>query len=352
MSADMIKLIYLDKENYKEAYKYMRIAYVGRINYFQKDIDVKMKAMQYDFEIESKQKEINYRNSQLWFLFISFFTLLLLTSLFIVILLRKNKRKKILNEELNKSNQIILRQNEQLTILNSEKDKFFSIIAHDLLGPFNGFLGLTKIMAEESESLTREEIQNFSVNMRDSASNLFRLLENLLEWSRLQRGLIGFEPKSFILMPVFAESMHPVIDSANKKGIAISYEIYGNQKVFADEYMLASILRNLASNAVKFSRKGSTVTITAKPVPGNSVEISVRDTGIGMSSTMVACLFKLDVQTNRKGTDGEPSTGLGLLLCKDFIEKHDGKLWVESEEGKGSTFYFTIPHNADPKEIM
>ncbi|MEI6133249.1 MAG: ATP-binding protein, partial [Bacillota bacterium] len=105
------------------------------------------------------------------------------------------------------------------------------------------------------------------------------------------------------------------------------------------------ILRNLASNAVKFSRRGGSVIIAANPIPGNSVEISVRDTGIGMSSSMVDDLFRPDVQTSRKGTEDEPSSGLGLLLCKDFIEKHGGQLWVESQQGNGSTFYFTVPNS-------
>jgi signal transduction histidine kinase len=113
--------------------------------------------------------------------------------------------------------------------------------------------------------------------------------------------------------------------------------------VFADQYMLASTIRNLASNAVKFTLKGGKVTIAAKSVPGHSVEISVRDTGIGMSPQMVDDLFRLDVQTNRRGTENEPSSGLGLIICKDFVEKHGGKLWVESEVDKGSTFYFTLP---------
>ena len=138
------------------------------------------------------------------------------------------------------------------------------------------------------------------------------------------------------------------MDSADKKGVEIKYEIPSNLEVFADEYMLASTIRNLASNAVKFTLKGGKVTIAAKSVPGHSVEISVSDTGIGMSPEMVDNLFRLDVQTNRKGTEDEPSSGLGLLLCKDFVEKHGGRIWVESEEGKGSTFYFTLP-SAPPR---
>lgn len=234
-------------------------------------------------------------------------------------------------------------KNDKLRQINAEKDKFFSIIAHDLKGPFNGFLGFTNLLAEELPDFTQSEIQKIAVSMRNSATNLFQLLENLLEWPRSQRGLIKFEPETFSLKPMTVESMHILMDTAHKKGVGFSFNIPDDVEVYADEYMLASILRNLVFNAVKFSLKGGTVTIAAKTVPGNSVEISVSDTGIGMSSTMVEDLFRLDVQTNRKGTDGEPSTGLGLLLCKDFIEKHGGKIWVESEEGKGSTFRFTLP---------
>jgi PAS domain S-box-containing protein len=239
----------------------------------------------------------------------------------------------------------IKRNHERLLELNAEKDKFFSIIAHDLRGPFNGFLGLTKLMAEEMPDLKQVEIQKIARSMRDSATNLFGLLENLLEWALLQRGITPFEPGPFFLMPLITEIMHPAMDLADKKEIEIRYEIPNDLEVFADEYMLASTIRNLASNAVKFTTKGGKVTISAKSGPGNTVEFAVRDTGIGMSPQMVVGLFRLDVQTNRKGTEGEPSTGLGLILCKDFVEKHGGKIWVESEEGKGSCFYFTFPIN-------
>ena len=241
-----------------------------------------------------------------------------------------------------------LRESEEnLQKINAEKDKFFSIISHDLRGPFNGFLGLSRMLAEDLHNLTQEEIQKMAGSMRESATNLFNLLENLLEWSRMQQGGIIFNPESIWLMSIMNESMRPVIDSADKKGVEIRYEIQADLEVFADEYMLASTMRNLASNAVKFTLKGGKVTIAAKSVPGHSVEISIRDTGIGMNHEMVHDLFRLDVQTNRRGTENEPSSGLGLLLCKDFVEKHGGKLWVESEVGKGSVFYFTIPCHAE-----
>ena len=143
-----------------------------------------------------------------------------------------------------------------------------------------------------------------------------------------------------------------MIDSATLKQIVVSYDIPENLGVFADSDMLSGILRNLMTNAVKFTPKGGRVFFSAKPLSDNMVEISIRDTGIGMNQNMIENLFQLDTKTNRKGTDGEPSTGLGLMICKDFVEKHGGKLWVESEERKGSIFRFTIPGKLEPSGWM
>jgi len=237
-------------------------------------------------------------------------------------------------------------KNEQLLKLNTEKDKFFSIIAHDLRSPFNTFLGFTRMMVDELPTLTLDQIQKIALSMSISATNLYQLLENLLDWARIHRGITGFATGSFLLMPKMVESMQTVLESVMKKQIQIRYEIPDDLEVCADGNMLGSIIRNLASNAVKFTPKGGKVTITAKPLPGNDVEISISDTGIGMNKRMIDNLFRLDELTNRKGTEGEPSTGLGLIICKDFVEKHGGTIWAESEEAKGSVFYFTLPAKA------
>ncbi|MEN6551360.1 MAG: two-component regulator propeller domain-containing protein [Methanobacterium sp.] len=239
----------------------------------------------------------------------------------------------------------LTKKNEKLQIINSEKDKLFSIIAHDLRSPFNSFLGLTQIMSEELPSLTMDEIKDIAVNMKASASNLYNLLENLLQWSRMQQATIPFNPKLLELFSIIEGNMAMLTQDANKKGIEISCNIPDDINFYADSNMFQTIIRNLVSNAIKFTPKGGKVTLSARTTDENSVEIIIKDTGIGMSSQMVDNLFRLDVQINRQGTEGEPRTGLGLLICKDFIEKHGGKLWAESEEGKGSIFYFTIPSN-------
>lgn len=236
----------------------------------------------------------------------------------------------------------ITTKNKELIQAHAEKDKFFSIIAHDLRSPFNSFLGLTQIMAEEWPTLTAKQVQEIASSMKNSATNLHRLLENLLEWSRIQQGLIPFNPNIVQLLPLISESISTAMEPARNKGIIITYNIPDNLNIYADKHILQTVIRNLVSNAVKFTPRGGTIKLTAKATNDNCVEISVEDSGIGMSREMVDNLFKLDVQIRRKGTEEEPSTGLGLMLCKEFIEKHGGKLWVESKEGKGSIFYFTI----------
>jgi len=237
----------------------------------------------------------------------------------------------------------IERQNKELQKINEEKDKFFSIIAHDLRGPFNGFLGLTQILAEESGRFTMAEIQKIAVKMSKSASNLYRLLNNLLEWSQLQQGAIHCQPELLHLRLVVGGTIEMINQSAESKGIEVVNDVPVGLEVVADPNMLQTVLRNLLSNALKFTPKGGKVNVSATSFHHNSVEISVRDTGIGMSQMLLDNLFRLDVRDFRKGTDDEPSTGLGLLLCHEFVDKLGGKLWVESKEGNGSAFHFTIP---------
>ena len=225
----------------------------------------------------------------------------------------------------------------------AEKDKFFSIIAHDLRGPFNGFLELTELMADGSSSMSMEDMKKIAGVMKKSATNLFRLLGNLLEWSRMQRGITIFKPRYFAVNSRLHEITSLPQEAAFKKGIEINYDLPDDLVVFVDENMLESIIRNLTANAVKFTNTGGNVTVSAKSLPDDSVEFSVQDTGIGMSPHMIDNLFNIDVNTSRKGTSGELSTGLGLIICKDFIEKHNGTLRVESEQGIGTTFSFTIP---------
>ncbi len=244
----------------------------------------------------------------------------------------------------------LYQQKLDLQKINAEKNKFFSIIAHDLKSPFSAFLGITQMLEEVLPDLTKEEIQSFASNMRSSATTLFRLLENLLQWARIQQGLIPFVPKMEPLSLMVDESIFMISESAKNKEITVLNSISEDLEVFADKNMLQTIIRNLVSNAVKFTPKGGEIIISAKPTDNKMIEISVKDSGIGMPPSMASNLFRLDVKSNRSGTEGEPSTGLGLVLCKEFVEGHGGQIKVDSEEGKGSVFSFTLPVEMDKKK--
>ena len=228
--------------------------------------------------------------------------------------------------------------NQELLKLNSEKDKFFSIIAHDLRSPFNSFLGLTQIMAEEIDNFTLSELQKIAFNMRNSAENLFHLLENLLEWSRLQQGLIRAYPISLNLSKLIVETVDMLVDTAQKKKLHITQNFEQSIDLISDENILKTIIRNLLSNAIKFTPINGQIMLSASKTADNKVQVSIADNGIGMTPEMLENLFKLDGQANRKGTEGEPSTGLGLIICKDLAQRLGGTLNVSSMPNKGTTF--------------
>lgn len=246
--------------------------------------------------------------------------------------------------EKNKAEERIRAKNEELQKINAEKDKFFSIIAHDLRSPFAAFLGLTQLMVQDLPTLKLDNIQEIALLMKESATNLHSLLENLLQWSRLHQGVVSFNPHHFLLIEKVNNSMHSVLEIAVNKEVEIVINIPVGMVVYADENMLESTIRNLATNAVKFTNKGGKILISAKSELNGDAKISVKDTGIGMNEQMIEKLFRIDELSCRQGTNGEPSTGLGLILCKDFIDRHNGKIWAESTEFMGSTFHFILPN--------
>jgi signal transduction histidine kinase len=246
--------------------------------------------------------------------------------------------------------EIIQTQKEQLQIYSNHltemihtKDMFFSIIAHDLRGPLSSFLGLTIILADDFSRISFREIRKMITKMKNNAVSLFGLLDNLLEWARSQQGLIIFKPEMLDVQSVMKDSVRIFRNEAINKNISISCSIPKDLKVYVDLKMLQMVLRNMVSNGLKFTPKGGKIMISANIMDYGMVRISIRDTGIGIPAHMLHNLFSVKEKTSRIGTEGEPSTGLGLILCKEFVEKQGGSLWVESEEGKGSTFSITLP---------
>lgn len=242
-------------------------------------------------------------------------------------------------------------KNEELQKLNLERDKFFSIIAHDLRGPIGGFMGLTEMMADDYQNFTEAEIREMISNLSQSARNTFNLLENLLEWSQMDHGKTAFNPQNIDLNQVITDCINLAGEQSRAKNLNITFQNHPGQEVYADRNMVQSVIRNLLSNAIKFTPDGGKITISSHSAENNMTVISVKDSGIGMTDLILNNLFHLDAHTKRPGTKGEKSTGLGLQLCKEFVEIQGGKIWVESKPNNGSVFYFTIPRAGKPESI-
>jgi PAS domain S-box-containing protein len=237
----------------------------------------------------------------------------------------------------------IKKKNDELIKINSEKDKFFSIIAHDLRSPFEGLLHLTEYMANESQDFTISEFIRVSQSLNNSAVNVFKLLNNLLEWALIQQGKMSLEIQKLNLSEILELNLDILKERASQKNIAVVNRVDDSLIVLSDEKMLNSIVRNLLSNAVKFTPVNGNVFLSARELGNNMIEISVNDSGIGIPGELCKKLFKIEEQVGRAGTEGEHSSGIGLVLCREFVEMLGGEIWVESRENVGSTFYFTIP---------
>ncbi|RLD83449.1 MAG: hypothetical protein DRJ07_06640 [Bacteroidetes bacterium] len=232
----------------------------------------------------------------------------------------------------------------ELKELNITKDKFFSIIAHDLKSPFNAIIGFSKILLEGHKEYDEEKREGMIKIVNSSAVRAFKLLENLLTWSRSHSGRIPYIPEELYLKTLLIETLYNQEGQASKKNIKITDTIHENELVFVDENMIATVLRNLISNAIKFTPKNGNIVISSEKLTNsNFIKISVKDTGVGIPKDKIDDLFHIDKNISTQGTEKETGTGLGLILCKEFVEKHGGKIWVESEAGKGSTFMFTLP---------
>lgn len=237
-----------------------------------------------------------------------------------------------------------LKSNEvQLKELNATKDKFFSIIAHDLRSPFNSVVGFSDLIADQVRRKDYEGLERYATIIQNSSQLALDLLTNLLEWSRSQTGRMEFNPEYFELISLINELTHLFREIANQKSIQISTNLPNYIPVYADRAMLSTILRNLISNSIKFSNPDSEIKITVQERK-NHLELSVIDNGIGINPEDIHKLFRIAEGFSSQGTQNEKGTGLGLILCREFVEKHEGKIWVESEEGKGSIFRFTLPN--------
>jgi len=362
----------IQKNRHKQALKLLQLAKKINDSIYSDDNSKKIKELKTTFETEKKEKEIqllerdnelkeleikqkrNERNLVIIAIGLFIFSGFLLYYRYRI----KNKANKLLeeknlelqktNKELTEINRKIHRQNQELEKLKEEqkqliamKDKFFSIIAHDLRNPFNAILGFSQLLIDSYDKFDENKKKEFLLKIKHASEETYRLLENLLEWAQSQSNQIEMQQTELNLLSVVNEVLS-VLDSEIKiKNIGISVSVSEKTTVYADINMLKTILRNLITNAVKYSFEGGEIQILDK-IKNDVVTICIADKGTGISPENRKKLFRTDEKFKAVGTANEKGTGLGLVLCKEFVEKNNGKIWVESEEGKGSTFCFTL----------
>jgi len=353
--------IYSGWGNMEKAHEYYELYTIANdsLNYQEsslkiKELELKYNAENFKNEIELLKRDNEIKNLRLNRLRIGVIALVIILSLAGMIWIINSKRNRLKRE----TNDLLTQKNKELEAtlrrlkeselnlkeLNATKDKFFSIIGHDLRNPLNALLGFSELISGTTRDYTLEEIRKYNKIINDSARNIHQLVENLLDWSRSQAGNIDFSPKHCTLLPVTNDIQNIFNIQIKKKNITVFNNIPENFNVFADKNLLSTILRNLVSNAIKFTPSGGYITLSAEKSNGK-VDISVSDTGIGMTRDQINNLFHLDTHVIKNGTSDEKGTGLGLLLCKEFIDIHKGTIQVESEPDKGSTFTFSLPYS-------
>ncbi|HRS44496.1 MAG TPA: tetratricopeptide repeat-containing sensor histidine kinase [Tenuifilum sp.] len=354
--------LYAKKGDYRNAYHYkcVELAYADTL-YTQQRLS-SIAEMQARYETETKEKEIELLKKDVELKELQFqkqrsvqqvlisLTLLLLaiffgTSLILTIIRKKNKQLAEKNAELFEINKKLKESEKNLSELNATKDKLFSIIAHDLKNPFNALIGFSDILERNFNHLTDNEKKEYISVISESAQNLYKLLDNLLQWTRAQTGSINYIPEKFKLEPLIKQEVLNLNANAEKKRINVSVNASTAISVYADKNSIATVIRNLLSNAIKFTDIGGTIEIIAsesKDFP-KMAEVVVKDSGIGIDQDDLERIFMIDGSYSTKGTANETGTGLGLLLCHEFVTKNNGKIWVNSSKGSGSEFHFTIP---------
>ncbi|OJJ22062.1 hypothetical protein BKI52_08465 [marine bacterium AO1-C] len=258
-------------------------------------------------------------------------------------LVNKNQEIRQKNEEILTINEQIKTQQEELHHLNQFKDKLLSIISHDLKSPLNTLQGTLSLF--EADALTPDELQKLTIELRSKMQATRYLMENILQWAMMQMEKVAFNPCPVDLCALVTDTLN-VLDITQNKSIQLQNNIHQGTTIFADQQMVALVIRNLTANAIKFTHKNGQVQVFAQPHNHSHLEIAVQDNGLGIPDHVKPYIFDSNHTYSTEGTAHEKGTGLGLLLCKEFIEKNRGKIWVESTQGVGTTFKFTLPQKS------
>ena len=332
--------------NFSKALDFADLKFKYRDSLFTFERDRQVEILNYSYDLEKKEKEnkelIERGKDKDKFIIVSIIALVLLLMGSVSLFISRKKIKNI-NSLLQEKNFEIQKQTDELHELNATKDKFFSIIAHDLKNPIGSFKNVTEFFKDHFKELDIDEQLDFIMTLSESSNQVYNLLENLLEWSRIQRGNITFTPTEFDLQFLVANCNKLLAQSSLAKKVTLNNLVPSNTYVYADINMITTVVRNLVSNSIKFTKENGQVKTLVIDDGSELLTICVEDNGIGMSASTINKLFRIDSNHTTLGTANEKGTGLGLILCKEFVEKNNGKMWVESTEGIGSKFYFTLP---------
>lgn len=338
-SAHLLYQNYEKLKDYESAFKYS-LVYCNIYNelYGVKNFS-NIATLKYKYEMEKQEQEERERKNKYMIIAISGMIIIIFVAASISYTFRKEKKNyKILAE----NNEIIKKQKAQLEEANVTKDKFLSILSHDLRNPFNAILGFSEILKTEYDSLTDTEKREYIEYINHSANNVFKLIDKVLQWSRLQDGRFDFTPEKVSIKEVINNVIELFIYNANRKEINLTTDIKDDFYIFVNKNIIEIILRNLVDNAIKFTNQNGNVLITYE-IKNNFADISVIDDGMGMTQEEINNIFKIDKKIKKTGTKSEEGTGLGLVICKEMIEKSGGELKIFSNEGKGSKFVLSIP---------
>lgn len=319
---------YKRKNNFKEAYNFLELFNETKEKLVNEKIKQGIAELEIQYDLKRKESENQILKSSNIIQRNYFIFSLVLVVLFAVVLLNRYLYSR--------------KSHKQLEELNATKDKLFSIIGHDLKNPFGTLINFSEMLIEDYLDLTDEEKITYLKMINEASQTGHEILDNLLQWSKTQSGKLEFAPQTIDLSDIVDANIALLVSGANNKGVEISSTVNGGTTVFADKLMLKTVIRNLLGNAIKFSNKDGSIKISSV-VSGNFIEVCISDNGIGMNADTIKKLFNPSVFHSTAGTANEQGTGLGLLLCKEFVERNGGRIWVESEAGKGSDFKFTVP---------
>jgi signal transduction histidine kinase len=330
---------YAELKEFEKSYQFQQRYITIHDSIYTEESNQKINELQTLYETEKKDKQIavqaltieNQRNTQY------FLIALAILLIFLGAVLWNRYQLKI------KTNRLLDAKNRELAQLNATKDKLFAVVAHDLKNPLSAFRSITQSLSENVLNVSKEEIDYFIRQLNQSANQLFDLLQNLLNWAVSQIGKLPFQPENLNVKTIVEETLNLLKINAEAKNQSLIANIPEAIQVRADRQMLRTILRNLLSNAIKFTPENGKININTS-LSDNYTQIEIKDTGIGLSANDIQKLFNIEEDVSQVGDSPEKGTGLGLLLCKELVEKHNGKIWVESEQGKGSKFCFTIPN--------